>query len=99
MKYLPHLELIDEQHDDMVSLLTSWANIHSGSENLQGLLEMFSALEHAFASLGGNMEKICREPNHWVYGGQEPRPQCYLAPTGPKVDNVLVFGQSGICAF
>lgn len=58
MKYLPHLEWIDDNLELMVSLVESWANIHSGSENLQGLSEMMSSLENAFSSLEGSMKKI-----------------------------------------
>lgn len=40
MSLLPYLAWIDAQHDDMVSLLTKWAEINTGTFNLAGLAKL-----------------------------------------------------------
>jgi glutamate carboxypeptidase len=52
------LEWIDKQHDRMVSLVTDWCHINSGSRNVAGLAVMSAALQSAFGSLGGEMREI-----------------------------------------
>lgn len=57
-KYAPHLDWIHSQQDHMTSLLIKWANINSGSHNIQGLTHMLTSLESSFATLGGQLESI-----------------------------------------
>lgn len=57
-KFFSILDWIDTQQECMVSLLTSWANINSGSYNLKGLNKMLDMLEIEFQSLEGNMRRI-----------------------------------------
>jgi hypothetical protein len=52
------LDLIDQQKESMVGLLIDWARINSFSDNVQGLSLMYTALNAAFASLGGVHERI-----------------------------------------
>lgn len=60
--FLPYLETIDLQQNRMLSLVKTWANINTGTDNLQGLNEMISSLERTFCSLEGNMLKIPLPP-------------------------------------
>jgi glutamate carboxypeptidase len=60
------LEWIDTQHDRMVRLVTEWAGINSGSENLDGLARMMEALEASFAGLGGEQRRIELPPRRYV---------------------------------
>jgi glutamate carboxypeptidase len=56
------LNWIDTQHHRMVSLVTRWCNINSGSRNLPGLATMLAELKTAFAPLDGEMKKIAVPP-------------------------------------
>jgi glutamate carboxypeptidase len=60
------LQWIDAQHDRMVSLVTEWCNINSGSRNIPGLAAMSVALQSAFASLGGEMREIALQPDSLI---------------------------------
>jgi len=53
---------IDSQADRMVSLVTCWCEINSGSRNLSGLAAMSSRLQADFASIGGSMREIALPP-------------------------------------
>ena len=57
-EYLHYIEPIENQHHEMVSLVTSWCEINSSSANPDGLRRMIEVLEDAFKSLGGKQEKI-----------------------------------------
>ena len=57
-KFLPTLAWIESQKEPMLTLLEQWANINSGSDNLNGLALMLSALRESFRSLGGNLEEL-----------------------------------------
>lgn len=50
----------------MVGRLAEWAEINSGSYNLEGLERMLSALEPAFQGLGGRMERVELAPHSIV---------------------------------
>lgn len=56
--YLPYLDWISNQQDEMVTVLQTWANINSGTDNLEGLQQMLSTLESAFDILDGDMKAI-----------------------------------------
>ena len=60
--YLPHLQWIDGQESRMIDLLTRWANVNSGTQNLPGLNEVLTLLEEEFGKLGGENERITLEP-------------------------------------
>ena len=46
----------------MIDLLTRWANVNSGTQNLPGLNEVLTLLEEEFSKLGGENERITLEP-------------------------------------
>lgn len=52
------LDKIDQDQEEMTALLIEWANINSGTENLEGLALMLNALKKSFERLGGNMREI-----------------------------------------
>jgi len=56
------LQYIDNQQNEMISLVQEWSAINSGSENLAGLALQLTALEKAFAKLGGSMSRIALPP-------------------------------------
>lgn len=60
--YLPHLQWIDGQESRMIDLLIRWANVNSGTQNLQGLNEVLALLEEEFSQLSGESERITLEP-------------------------------------
>ena len=60
--YLPYLQWIDGQESRMIDLLTRWANVNSGTQNLPGLNEVLTLLEEEFGKLGGENERITLEP-------------------------------------
>jgi glutamate carboxypeptidase len=54
----PTARWIDSQYDRMLSLVTDWSNINSGSRNLSGLAEMTRQLRLEFSSLGGSISEL-----------------------------------------
>ena len=52
--YAPFLSWIDSQQSRMVSLVTRWANINSGTYHLAGLHHLSQAIQLAFASLNAD---------------------------------------------
>jgi hypothetical protein len=63
--YLPHLQWIDGQESRMIDLLTQWANVNSGTQNLQGLNEVLTLFEEEFGKLGGENERITLDHSNW----------------------------------
>jgi glutamate carboxypeptidase len=57
-----HLDWIAAQQSSMVTLVESWANINSGSYNLEGLRSMRAAIAAAFLPLGGVAEVVPLKP-------------------------------------
>ncbi len=55
-QYLTHLKWLDGEKSNMVALLKSFAAIHSGTDNLEGLAKMLFTIKKAFSSLGGEKE-------------------------------------------
>jgi glutamate carboxypeptidase len=60
--HFAQLDWIDSQSDRMVSLVTEWCEINSGSRNLTGLAAMSSRLQADFSGLGGVMREIALRP-------------------------------------
>jgi glutamate carboxypeptidase len=60
--YLPYLDSLKSQQRPMLDLLTSWVNINSGSNNLEGLNKMLDAIEATFGVLNGKSERIPLAP-------------------------------------
>jgi glutamate carboxypeptidase len=59
-QFLPHLSWIDSQHQRMVSLVTRWANINSGTYHLAGLHHLSQGIQLAFASLNPEITEHLR---------------------------------------
>lgn len=57
-KYSTSLQWIKTQHEPMIDLLIRWSNINSWSDNPNGLAEMCSELQKAFAPLNADMRTI-----------------------------------------
>jgi glutamate carboxypeptidase len=64
--YEPYLDWINGQPDRMLSLITDWANINSGTGNLAGLACFSATLEKEFAVLGGTTERIALPPHRTI---------------------------------
>lgn len=60
--FIPYLKWIETQRERMTSLVEQWANINSGSDNLQGLATMLAEARQAYAPLGDLTQDI-RLPN------------------------------------
>ncbi|MES2308478.1 MAG: hydrolase, partial [Verrucomicrobiota bacterium] len=58
MNLPPSLQLSQADRESMTSLLIEWANINSGSENLEGLNRMLSTLEKEFCRLPAEMKRL-----------------------------------------
>lgn len=61
-QYFSIVQQLKTEKDEMCSLLESWVNINSHSENHSGLAEMIDALSSAFVRLDGNIEKVPLHP-------------------------------------
>ncbi len=61
-RYAPYLESLSAQSADMTDLILDWAQVRSGSYDLQGLAAMAEKLKTAFAGLGGTCEELALEP-------------------------------------
>lgn len=61
-KYYHELNLIEKQEEAMLSLLTEWVNISSGSTNLKGLEKMRAAIMRAYEPLEPEIEEITLPP-------------------------------------
>jgi len=65
--YAPFLSWIDSQQSRMVSLVTRWANINSGTYHLAGLHHLSQAIQLAFASLNADStEHLVLAPNQKI---------------------------------
>jgi glutamate carboxypeptidase len=60
--YGPFLSWIDHQREHMIALTESWANINSGSKNLEGLAKQLKACKEAFSPLGGEINELTLPP-------------------------------------
>jgi glutamate carboxypeptidase len=54
MDFAPYLSWIDSQHQRMVSLVTRWANINSGTYHLAGLHHLLTPIQLEFGSLNAD---------------------------------------------
>src|SRR5436309_4008984 len=61
-RYDPKLRWIDEQRERMISLVSAWASINSGSQNLAGLSRLSAELRREFAVLGGDITEVALRP-------------------------------------
>lgn len=57
-QYLPHLEWIEKERRSRAQQLQTWANIHSGTDNLAGLAVMLKELTQALSVLNADIEEI-----------------------------------------
>ncbi|TXI40298.1 MAG: hydrolase [Nitrosomonas sp.] len=62
VNYQPYLDWIDTQKERMIGLVQQWANINSGSENIDGINKMRASLKEAFSPLGDTTEEIVLSP-------------------------------------
>lgn len=62
MRYLSHLNWIENQQQEMIERLLAWAEINSGSYHLEGLARMHDALITALTPLHGTIESIPLAP-------------------------------------
>lgn len=53
--YLPYLQPLLNQQADMQALLIRWANINSGSQNIEGLAQMLEVIQKEFKRIDGFM--------------------------------------------
>lgn len=56
--YLPNFALLKSQENHLITLLESWVNINSWSENLEGLALMMKTVQNAFKDLKGEVQEI-----------------------------------------
>ena len=56
--YQPTMRWIADQQQEMIHLLTQWAQINSASDNIEGLDRMADALMHAFGALGTQIQQV-----------------------------------------
>ena len=75
----PHLRWIDQQHTRMCRLVSDWANINSGTNNLPGLGKLSAELRREFACLGGEMIEVSLRP-HASVDARGNKIQSALAP-------------------
>ncbi|MBS9781669.1 MAG: hydrolase [Gammaproteobacteria bacterium] len=57
-KYKQQLDEIDAQHDELVKTLIDWANINSGSYNIDGVNTYRQVVQDAFAQLTDSTDKV-----------------------------------------
>ena len=65
-EYSSWLNWIDKQSESMLRLVTEWANINTGSKNIDGLRRFISLMCHEFSSLNGKIEKKELPAATWV---------------------------------
>lgn len=61
-QYINYISWIDDKQDTIEKLLVQWANIHSGTDNLNGLSTILSMLKDAFSETGGVIEEVSLTP-------------------------------------
>src|SRR5688572_24590922 len=69
-QYLPYLQWIDSQQARMVSLVTHWAGINSGTHNISGLYNLANVLQLDFATLGASELQCLELPPQRVIDSQ-----------------------------
>ncbi len=57
-KYKQQLNDIDSQHDELVKTLIEWANLNSGSYNIEGVNAYRQLVQDAFAQLTDSTDKV-----------------------------------------
>jgi glutamate carboxypeptidase len=61
-RYRPFLDWIDSQHSRMLSLVTHWANINSGTFHHAGLFNLANVLQLDFRGLGADGRRVALPP-------------------------------------
>ncbi|HWB54324.1 MAG TPA: hypothetical protein VG722_09025, partial [Tepidisphaeraceae bacterium] len=61
-RYLEPLAWIDTQQQRMIRLVSEWANINSGTENLDGLARMSAEVGRELQSLGAEVSHLDLPP-------------------------------------
>ena len=62
------LDWVDGQRDIMVSRVTEWAAVNTGSHNVAGLADLHARLVAATAPLGGDVAELALPPDRTVAG-------------------------------
>src|SRR5438046_10696185 len=65
-QFSPFLDWIDSQHERMLSLLTHWANINSGTFHHAGLYNLANVLQLDFKSLRAEAQRIPLPPHRTI---------------------------------
>ncbi|MGA8164996.1 MAG: hydrolase [Waddliaceae bacterium] len=95
-RYEPYLKWIYGHKKEMASRVEQWANIHSGSNHLEGLHTMLSALEEAFATLGGSIAALPLPPRKRLISEgttvEEPLGKALLLSKHPDAQRQVFLG-------
>src|SRR3954464_14492871 len=71
--FAPYLSWIDSQHTRMVSLVSRWANINSGTYHLTGLHHLSQAIQLEFACLhADSTERLHLPPQKQIDSHGQP---------------------------
>lgn len=62
VNYLPYLDWLKSQENEMLRLVEVWANINSFSHHPKGLKQLLSEIKHSFVKLEGEMIEIPLSP-------------------------------------
>lgn len=68
---LSYVDPIEDEQEEMVTLLEAWSRINSSSNNLEGLHKQMKLLQNAFKKLNGVMEEIPLPPVEQVQSNGE----------------------------
>lgn len=77
--FMPYLDCIEAQYDDMVADLMRLTDINSGSYNVAGLERMANELTSLFGALGGQARRVALKPIIRISDDGESR-ACELGP-------------------
>ena len=95
-QYHPHLHWIDGKKKVFTELLESWVNIHSGTDQQEGLSKMLHALEASFKVLDGQMEAISLPARKMLTKNgkiiEEPLGQALLVAKRPEAPIQVLLG-------
>jgi glutamate carboxypeptidase len=80
-RYAEQLRWIDSQHDHMIGQVSDWANINSGTHNLDGLAQMSAEVARELRALGGEVSHLDLSARRMIDG----RGQTIEKPLGQAV--------------
>jgi glutamate carboxypeptidase len=80
-RYAEQLRWIDSQRDRVIGLVSDWANINSGTHNLDGLAQMSAEVARELRALGGEVSHLDLPPRRMIDG----RGQTIEKPLGQAV--------------